>query len=112
MRPAEYAAAGKPWNHATGLGKCSAELMLAKTAGHKLPAMTRHREDGNTDQLNKRVIIDGEEGMWVLEGDEVVAVNGTNVEGKSLDEVGPLVKNSEGIILERYGIIRIRITFL
>jgi hypothetical protein len=25
--------------------------------------------------------------MWVLEGDEVVAVNGTNVEGKSLDEV-------------------------
>lgn len=26
--------------------------------------------------------------MWVLEGDEVVAVNGTNVEGKSLDEVG------------------------
>ncbi len=26
-------------------------------------------------------------GMWVLEGDEVVAVNGTNVEGKSLDEV-------------------------
>jgi len=52
--------------------------------------------DGNTDQLNKRVIIDGEEGMWVLEGDEVVAVNGTNVEGKSLDEVGPLVKNSEG----------------
>ena len=27
-------------------------------------------------------------GMWVLEGDEVVAVNGTNVEGKSLDEVG------------------------
>eukprot|EP00435_Cladocopium_sp_Y103_P033006 s454_g8.t1 len=54
-------------------------------------------QDGNTDQLNKRVIIDGEEGMWVLEGDEVVAVNGTNVEGKSLDEVGPLVKNSEGL---------------
>lgn len=26
------------------------------------------------------------EGMWVLEGDEVVAVNGVNVEGKSLDE--------------------------
>ena len=57
------------------------------------------------------VIIDGEEGMWVLEGDEVVAVNGQNVEGKSLDEaghwaaellslsplqVGPLVKDSEG----------------
>mmetsp|Transcript_13256 Transcript_13256/g.31411 ORF Transcript_13256/g.31411 Transcript_13256/m.31411 type:complete len:316 (+) Transcript_13256:96-1043(+) len=52
--------------------------------------------DGNTDQLNRRVIVDGEEGMWVLEGDEVVAVNGETVEGKSLDEVGPLVKNSEG----------------
>ena len=24
--------------------------------------------------------------MWVLEGDEVVAVNGESVEGKSLDE--------------------------
>mmetsp|Transcript_14868 Transcript_14868/g.27886 ORF Transcript_14868/g.27886 Transcript_14868/m.27886 type:complete len:313 (-) Transcript_14868:132-1070(-) len=52
--------------------------------------------DGNTDKLNQRVIVDGDEGMWVLEGDEVVAVNGENVEGKSLDEVGPLVKNSEG----------------
>mmetsp|Transcript_45076 Transcript_45076/g.94202 ORF Transcript_45076/g.94202 Transcript_45076/m.94202 type:complete len:270 (+) Transcript_45076:78-887(+) len=52
--------------------------------------------DGNTDQLNRRVIVDGDEGMWVLEGDEVVAVNGESVEGKSLDEVGPLVKNSEG----------------
>ena len=51
--------------------------------------------------------MDGEEGMWVLEGDEVVAVNGVSVEGKTLDEasrtvikslreVAPLVKNSEG----------------
>lgn len=36
--------------------------------------------------MNHRVIVDGEEGMWVLEGDEVVAVNGVSVEGKSLDE--------------------------
>lgn len=43
-------------------------------------------QDGNTDKLNHRVIVDGEEGMWVLEGDEVVAVNGVSVEGKSLDE--------------------------
>eukprot|EP00440_Ansanella_granifera_P032542 gb/GFBE01035308.1/.p1 GENE.gb/GFBE01035308.1/~~gb/GFBE01035308.1/.p1 ORF type:complete len:310 (+),score=70.11 gb/GFBE01035308.1/:1-930(+) len=53
-------------------------------------------EGGNTDTLNRKVIVDGDEGMWVLEGDEVIAVNGENVEGKSLDVVGPLVKESEG----------------
>lgn len=51
---------------------------------------------GNTDLLNEKVILNGGEGMWVLEGDEVVAVNGTTVEGQSLEEVKPLVKNAEG----------------
>ena len=43
-------------------------------------------------------------GMWVLEGDEVVAVNGTNVEGKSLDEVrlGKLVA-SWAVLKHRFG---------
>jgi len=53
-------------------------------------------EDGNTDKLNKKVILEGGEGMWVLEGDEVIAVNGEVVEGKSLEEVAPLVKSAEG----------------
>jgi len=53
-------------------------------------------DGGNTDKLNRRVLIDDEPGMWVLEGDEVVAVNGEPVEGKGLDVVGPLVKESEG----------------
>jgi len=52
--------------------------------------------DGNTDLLNRSVIIDNEPGMWVLEGDEVAAVNGVSVEGQGLDKVGPLVKEAEG----------------
>eukprot|EP00931_Biecheleriopsis_adriatica_P006579 TRINITY_DN107967_c0_g1_i1.p1 TRINITY_DN107967_c0_g1~~TRINITY_DN107967_c0_g1_i1.p1 ORF type:complete len:325 (-),score=59.66 TRINITY_DN107967_c0_g1_i1:119-1093(-) len=53
-------------------------------------------KDGNTDKMNLKVIVDGEPGMWVLEGDEVVAINGESVEGESLEKVGPLVKDSEG----------------
>uniref|UniRef100_A0A7S4RJZ7 PDZ domain-containing protein n=1 Tax=Alexandrium monilatum TaxID=311494 RepID=A0A7S4RJZ7_9DINO len=53
-------------------------------------------EDGNADKLNRRVLFDNEPGMWILEGDEVIAVNGVTVEGKDLSEVGPLVKESEG----------------
>lgn len=52
--------------------------------------------DGNTDLLNKRVIVDGQPGMWVLEGDEIVAVNGQLVEGLGLEQVSALVKASEG----------------
>lgn len=51
---------------------------------------------GNTDILNHKVLVDDAPGMWILEGDEVIAVNGEDVEGKGLDTVGPLVKNSEG----------------
>lgn len=51
---------------------------------------------GNTDNANRRVLVDNEPGMFVLEGDEVVAVNGQNVEGQSLDIVGPMVKDSAG----------------
>ncbi|CAK0792095.1 unnamed protein product, partial [Prorocentrum cordatum] len=52
--------------------------------------------EGNTDVLNNKVLLESHPGMFVLEGDEVVAVNGTSVEGKSLDVVGPMVKESEG----------------
>mmetsp|Transcript_80122 Transcript_80122/g.158732 ORF Transcript_80122/g.158732 Transcript_80122/m.158732 type:complete len:353 (+) Transcript_80122:72-1130(+) len=53
-------------------------------------------EEGNTDERNRKILIENEPGMFVLEGDEVIAVNGTNVEGKTVDDVGPLVKNAEG----------------
>lgn len=53
-------------------------------------------EDGNTDKLNKRVILEGGPGMWVLEGDEVVGVNGEDCQGKSLDKIGPMVKEAPG----------------
>eukprot|EP00931_Biecheleriopsis_adriatica_P074896 TRINITY_DN48872_c0_g1_i1.p1 TRINITY_DN48872_c0_g1~~TRINITY_DN48872_c0_g1_i1.p1 ORF type:complete len:339 (+),score=64.52 TRINITY_DN48872_c0_g1_i1:87-1019(+) len=54
------------------------------------------KEDGNTDLLNKRVLLDDEEGMWVLEGDEVIAVNDVLCEGKDLEEVSLLVKAAKG----------------
>lgn len=53
-------------------------------------------KDSNTDKLNKAVIMEGAPGMFVLEGDEVVAVNGVNVEGQSLEKVAPLVKDATG----------------
>lgn len=54
------------------------------------------KEGGNCEALNERVILQGEEGMWVLEGDEVIAVDGIQCEAKSLDFVGPLVKSAPG----------------
>merc|ERR1719188_347454 len=49
--------------------------------------------------MNKQVVIDGKPGMFVLEGDEVVGVNGVDVEKQSLEEIGPLVKDSPGDIV-------------
>ncbi|CAE7246329.1 unnamed protein product [Symbiodinium sp. CCMP2592] len=51
---------------------------------------------GNTDLWNKEVLLNDAEGMFVLEGDEVVAVNGTFCEGGDLKTVSKLVKESEG----------------
>eukprot|EP00929_Paragymnodinium_shiwhaense_P025114 TRINITY_DN15263_c0_g1_i2.p1 TRINITY_DN15263_c0_g1~~TRINITY_DN15263_c0_g1_i2.p1 ORF type:complete len:347 (-),score=76.51 TRINITY_DN15263_c0_g1_i2:59-1099(-) len=58
--------------------------------------VARIAEDGNTDKLNHQILIEEKEGMFVLEGDEVVAVNGESVQFESLDKVGPLVKESPG----------------
>jgi len=54
------------------------------------------KPEGNTAKLNEDVLVNEKPGMFVLEGDEVVAVNGLSVEGKPLSEVGPLVKSAEG----------------
>eukprot|EP00439_Symbiodinium_sp_Y106_P047830 s477_g6.t1 len=48
------------------------------------------------DLWNKEVLLNDAEGMFVLEGDEVVAVNGTFCEGGDLKTVSKLVKESEG----------------
>ena len=39
------------------------------------------------------------DGMFIMEGDEVVAVNGTVCEGQDLEKVSKLVKESEGLSL-------------
>lgn len=54
------------------------------------------KEGGNTDLWNKKVLLEDADGMFVMEGDEVVAVNGTLCEGQDLEQVSKLVKESEG----------------
>lgn len=41
--------------------------------------------------------------MFIMEGDEVVAVNGTVCEGQDLEKVSKLVKESEGPSLRSPG---------
>lgn len=43
------------------------------------------------------------DGMFIMEGDEVVAVNGTVCEGQDLEKVSKLVKESEGRSLRSPG---------
>jgi len=54
------------------------------------------KPDGNTDKYNQDCILHGKDGMFVLEGDEVVSVNGVDCQGKGLAVVGGLVKGAEG----------------
>mmetsp|Transcript_127947 Transcript_127947/g.272854 ORF Transcript_127947/g.272854 Transcript_127947/m.272854 type:complete len:303 (-) Transcript_127947:186-1094(-) len=51
---------------------------------------------GNTDELNFQVCVDDGPGMWVLEGDRVMAVNGTICEEDEIDGIVKLVGESEG----------------
>lgn len=53
-------------------------------------------KDGNTDKLNRRVLFEDFDSNFVLEGDEVIAVNGIDCERMNLDFVGPVVKSAEG----------------
>lgn len=50
----------------------------------------------NTELLNEQVLSGEVSGMWVLEGDEVIAVNGTACGGEDLDTVVGLVAGSDG----------------
>lgn len=51
-------------------------------------------DDGNCDQVNRRVIIDEEPGMWVMEGDQLLCVDGVDVERGSIDDVVNIVSNN------------------
>lgn len=54
--------------------------------------------DSNTDKLNRRVCVDDEpgSGMWVLEGDRIMAINGADTENGDIEQVIKLVGQSEG----------------
>jgi len=48
-------------------------------------------KDGNTDKVNQDVILNETEGMWVLEGDRVMAVNGEDTDDSNIEEVVELI---------------------
>lgn len=49
-------------------------------------------EGGNCDKVSKKVYIDDESGMWVLEGDKIMGINGVNVEDEDMDTLLDLIK--------------------
>lgn len=51
-------------------------------------------EGGNADEVNRKVCVDDGPGMWVLEGDKVMAVNGVNCEDEDLNAIINLVQQS------------------
>ncbi|CAE8584870.1 unnamed protein product [Polarella glacialis] len=53
---------------------------------------------GGVSNLNEQVLVKGAEGMWVLEGDEVVAVNGAPCAGGDMDSVVPLIGAADATV--------------
>mmetsp|Transcript_66785 Transcript_66785/g.118210 ORF Transcript_66785/g.118210 Transcript_66785/m.118210 type:complete len:300 (+) Transcript_66785:40-939(+) len=53
-------------------------------------------DGGNTDLHNREVLLEDKDAMFVLEGDEVVGVNGKICEGRDVEEMGALVQASDG----------------
>ncbi|CAE7268044.1 dcsD [Symbiodinium sp. CCMP2456] len=53
--------------------------------------------ESNADQLNRKVCITEEDnGMWVLEGDRVIGINGTETVDSTVEDIAKLVGESEG----------------
>ncbi|CAE7474344.1 unnamed protein product [Symbiodinium natans] len=53
--------------------------------------------ESNADQLNRKVCITEEDtGMWILEGDRVIGVNGTETVDAQVEDIARLVGESEG----------------
>jgi hypothetical protein len=64
-----------------------------KNGGYKGVGISQIVPDGNTDLLNRKVCLEeSDPGMWVLEGDKVIGVEGTICEDADLDEIVSLVQ--------------------
>jgi hypothetical protein len=50
---------------------------------------------GNAWEMNKEVTMNDEGGMWVLEGDRIMAVNDINTEDATVEEITKIVQGSE-----------------
>eukprot|EP00448_Togula_jolla_P009169 CAMPEP_0170605886 /NCGR_PEP_ID=MMETSP0224-20130122/20210_1 /TAXON_ID=285029 /ORGANISM="Togula jolla, Strain CCCM 725" /LENGTH=315 /DNA_ID=CAMNT_0010930915 /DNA_START=40 /DNA_END=987 /DNA_ORIENTATION=+ len=51
-------------------------------------------EGGNADILNRAVCVDDQPGMWVLEGDALMAINGQDCSDSSIEEIAEMVSAS------------------
>lgn len=82
------------------------DVTIPKPLGIKLEPFPQAKRDGvgvsqiipegNTDKLNHRVCVEDDgSGMWVLEGDRVMAVNGEDCENATSDDIAMMIVNSE-----------------
>ncbi|CAK9107402.1 unnamed protein product [Durusdinium trenchii] len=73
------------------------EYLPDKKGGFRGVGISEVVQDGNAYELNKKVCVTEEEdGMWILEGDRVIGVNGTETVDSSIDDIARLVGESEG----------------
>lgn len=75
-------------------GVCLAAFCWAPLA-LGLTGRPRIEDEGGAMSVNREVLTKDGEGMWILEGDEVLAVGGTPCEG-DLDKIVDLVMDSPG----------------
>mmetsp|Transcript_27380 Transcript_27380/g.63782 ORF Transcript_27380/g.63782 Transcript_27380/m.63782 type:complete len:298 (+) Transcript_27380:69-962(+) len=68
-----------------------------KTGGFKGVGVSEIVAEGNADLLNRKVCITQEDnGMWILEGDRIIGVNGTETVDTAIDEIARLVGEAPG----------------
>mmetsp|Transcript_66793 Transcript_66793/g.124802 ORF Transcript_66793/g.124802 Transcript_66793/m.124802 type:complete len:304 (-) Transcript_66793:142-1053(-) len=53
-------------------------------------------EGGNAYELSRKVIFEENDGMWILEGDQVLAIDGQDVEDFTVDEMADVIKANAG----------------
>jgi len=73
------------------------EYLPDKKGGFRGVGISEIMEGGNAFELNKKVCVTEEEdGMWILEGDRIIGVNGTETVDASIEDIARLVGESEG----------------
>lgn len=73
------------------------EYLPDKKGGLRGVGISEIVQDGNAYELNKKVCVTEEdEGMWILEGDRIIGVNGIETVDASIDEIARIVGESEG----------------